>query len=77
GKSDIATELKKLRDTVSVALAVLSNVGCQVSYWDPILVFIITEKLGSKTRAKWNLKRGNTREYVSYQELDTFLSTVF
>jgi len=77
GKSDIATELKKLRDTVSVALAVLSNMGCQISYWDSILVFIITEKLGSKTRAKWNLKRGNTREYVSYQELDTFLSTVF
>jgi len=59
---------------VFIALATLSKLGYQVSSWDSISVFIITEKLSSKTRAKWNQKQGNTREYPSYQELDTFLS---
>ncbi|KAH0950082.1 hypothetical protein HN011_007201, partial [Eciton burchellii] len=37
GKSEIAVELKKLRDTISIALAALSILGCHISYWDPIL----------------------------------------
>jgi hypothetical protein len=60
------SELKKLRDTVSVALAMLTKLEFQVSSWDPILVFIIKEKLSSKTRAKWNQKQINRREYPSY-----------
>jgi len=74
GKFETAAELKKLRDTVSVAFAMLSKLGCQVSSWDPLLVFIVTEKLGSKTRAKWNDKLGDAREYLSYKELDAFLN---
>jgi hypothetical protein len=64
-KSESAIELKKLRDTISVALAVLSNLGCHVSHWDPILIYVITEKFGSKTRTEWNLKRGDTKECAS------------
>ncbi|KAH0946516.1 hypothetical protein HN011_005969 [Eciton burchellii] len=73
-KFETAAELKKLQDTVSVALATLSKLGCQVSFWDPIVVFIMTEKLGSKTRGKWSDKLGDAREYASYKELDAFLS---
>jgi len=74
GKSESATELKKLRDTVSVALSALSNLVCHVSHWDPILVYLITEKFGPKTWMEWNLKHGDTKEYTSYQEIDVFLS---
>jgi len=38
-------------------------------------VFIMTEKLGSKTRAKWNDKLDDIREYPSNKELDAFLSS--
>jgi hypothetical protein len=30
----------------------------------------MTEKLGSETRAKWNTKLGDVREYPSYKELN-------
>jgi len=76
GKSKSATQLKKLRNAVSVVLAALWNLGCHVSYWDPILVYIITEKFGSKTRTEWNLKHGDTKEYASYQEINAFLGLV-
>jgi hypothetical protein len=59
GKFESAVELKKLRDTMSVALATLSKLGCQVSAWDSLVVFIMTEKLGSNTRAKWNEQLGD------------------
>jgi hypothetical protein len=41
--------------------------------WDPIVVFIITEKLGPQARARWNDQLGATRESLSYKELDAFL----
>jgi hypothetical protein len=63
-----------MRDTVFIALVALSNVGCPVSQWDHLLVYIITKKFGLKTRAELNLKRGDTKEYASYQETGAFLS---
>jgi hypothetical protein len=65
GKSESVTELKKLQDIISVARSV-ANLGCLVSQWDHLLVYIITEKLGLKTRVEWNLKRGDTKEYAPY-----------
>jgi len=73
-KSEGITELKELRDAVSVALAVLSNLGCPVSQWDHLLVYIISEKFSPKTWTEWNLKRGDTKEYSSYQEINAFLT---
>jgi hypothetical protein len=73
GKFDTAVELKKLRDTVIVALTNLSKLGCQVGSWNPIVVFVMTEKLGSQTLAKWNDYLGDIREYLSHKVLDAFL----
>jgi hypothetical protein len=65
GKSESVTELKKLtvRHHIPRACSV-SNLGCHVDYWHPILVYIISEKCDLKTRTEWNLKRGDTKEYA-------------
>jgi len=73
-KFESVTELRELRDTVRVALAKLSRLGCPVSQWDHLLVYIITEKFSSETREKWHDELSNTSEYPSYKELDAFLS---
>jgi len=73
-KFETADELKKLQDTVSVALANLSKLGCEVSTWDPLIVEIISEKLGPQTKAKWN-DQVDSRECYSYKELDAFLNS--
>jgi len=49
-----------------VAFVALSNLGCYVNYWDSILVYIISEKFGSKTQTEWNLKRSDIKKYASY-----------
>jgi len=46
GKLETAVELKKLKDTVRVALINVTNLGCQVDNWDLFLVTIMSEKFG-------------------------------
>jgi len=72
GKFENATELKKLRNIVS--LAAFSNLECYVNYYTLQTLYIISEQFGSKIQTEWNLKRGDIKEYASYQELDAFLS---
>ncbi|KAH0951316.1 hypothetical protein HN011_002983, partial [Eciton burchellii] len=71
-KFENATELKKLRNNVS--LAAFSNLECYVNYYTLQTLYIISEQFGSKIQTEWNLKRGDIKEYASYQELDAFLS---
>jgi hypothetical protein len=69
-----AVELKKLKDTVHVALLNVAKLGCQISNWDPLVVHIMSERLGPQTEAKWNEHLGDATESPSYKELDAFLN---
>jgi len=63
GELETAVELKKLKDTVHVALLNVTKMGCQLSNWDPLLVLIMSEKLGPQTETKWNEHLGYSTLY--------------
>jgi len=74
GKLKTTVELKKLKDTVRVALINLTNLGCQIDNWDPFLVTIISEKFGPEMDAKWSEHLGASKKNPSYKELSDFLN---
>lgn len=49
-KTETVSELKRLRDNVSVSLAALTNLDRPVSQWDDLLVYIISQKFSTRTR---------------------------
>ncbi|KAH0949511.1 hypothetical protein HN011_008632, partial [Eciton burchellii] len=73
GKFETTVELKKLKDTVHVALLNVAKLGCQISTWDLLVVRNMTERLGPQTEAKWN-ELGDSTESPLYKELDAFLN---
>ncbi|KAH0946309.1 hypothetical protein HN011_003575, partial [Eciton burchellii] len=74
GKLETAAELKKLKDTVRVALINVANLGFQVDNWDPLLVTIMSEKFGPETEAKWSEHLGASKKSPSYKVLSDFLN---
>jgi hypothetical protein len=74
GKLETAVELKKLKDTVRIALIYVTNLGCQTDNWDPFLVTIMSEKFGPKTDAKWSEHLGASKKSPSYKQLSEFLN---
>ncbi|KAH0947134.1 hypothetical protein HN011_005606 [Eciton burchellii] len=49
GRLETAVELKKLKDTVRVALLNATKLECQISNWDSLLVTIMSEKFDPQT----------------------------
>jgi len=74
GKLETAVELKKSKDTVRVALINVTNLGCQIDNWDPLLMTIMSEKFSPETDAKWSEHLGASKESSSYKELSAFLN---
>lgn len=70
-KSENATELKWLRDTLNSSLAALRNLERSVDSWDDLLVYLVSKKFSYRMRQEWNLK---TSDYPSYKRLTEFLN---
>ncbi|XP_011884042.1 PREDICTED: uncharacterized protein LOC105571179 [Vollenhovia emeryi] len=73
-KTESAGELKNLRDTVAASLSALTNLERPVEKWDDLLVYIISQKFSPRTRNEWNLQRGKSNEFPTYEEIREFMT---
>ncbi|XP_043257967.1 uncharacterized protein LOC122400510 [Colletes gigas] len=73
-KTELATELKRLRDTVTSSLTALKNLNRAVDSWDDLLVYLIAQKFSKRTRDEWNLHRGSSKKYPTYKEINEFMT---
>ncbi|XP_043271176.1 uncharacterized protein [Venturia canescens] len=73
-KLENKTELKRLRDTVNSSLNALKNLGRPIEHWDDLLVYLVSQKLSTRTRTEWNLSLGASNEFPSFQFLKDFLT---
>ncbi|XP_029177615.1 uncharacterized protein LOC114945521 [Nylanderia fulva] len=73
-KTETAADLKRLQDVVASSLAALDNLGRPVDQWDDLLVFIISQKFSPRTRNEWNLLRGKTSAYPTYENIRDFMT---
>lgn len=73
-KTEQASDLKRLRDNASAALAALTALKRPADQWDDLLVYIISQKFSTRTRNEWNLTRGNSTAYPTYREIHDFMT---
>lgn len=74
-KASNANEIKSLFNVTIDCLNALKNMGIDTANWDPILTFLIQERLPSTTLALWNQLRFGKRDVPKWNELKTFLQS--
>ena len=67
--------LRKLIETVDKNVACLQNLKINASTWDPILVYLVTERVDAITRKDWEQHSSivTGTELSTYSDLKTFL----
>lgn len=73
-KTETTAELKNLRFSVAASLAALTNLKRPVETWDDLVVYIINQKFSPRTRNEWNLQRGTSSAYPTYEEIRDFMT---
>lgn len=76
-REDKSNEIKTLLDTTKEIIYSLKNYGENVSAWNSIIVFIITQRLPNETLSLWEQQCGNEIEIASFEEMENFLENRF
>lgn len=72
-----AASVRKLHDVMTECLNGLSNIGLNISNWDPIVVHLLVQKLDSVTYNEYMKEVKNPREFPELQEFIDFLESKF
>lgn len=74
-----ATQIKALLDNTVECINSLNNMNINTTTWDPILVFLVTQKLDSETLKCWEEEayKENSDELSTWVELKKFLESKF
>lgn len=76
-KSDTADSIRKLLDTTNECICALSNLGIDVSTWDSIIIFSISQKLSFETLQFWEQSLGSKTTLPTFNEFKEFLESRF
>lgn len=72
-----AFNMKKMHDVITECLNGISNIGIDISSWDPIIVHIMTQKLDSRTMSDYMKELQDHRELQNLQDFLYFIETQF
>lgn len=72
-----AFDLKRLYDTTNETINAIHNLGIDTSSWDPILVYVLCEKLDSDTYSEYMQSRSDPREIPTYNQFMDFVENKF
>lgn len=72
-----ATSIKKIHDITNECLNAIRSLGVQIDSWDPIIVYIICNKLDADTHNDYIESLKNPRDLPSLKELLDFLESKF
>lgn len=70
---DDATSIKALMDTSTECLYSLQNLEVPTDSWDPIMIYLITQRLTSETLQLWEQSLTGKENLPSYKDLTAFL----
>ena len=73
-RTETASLMRRLIETVDKSLMSLQNLEIDVSSWDPMIVYLICERLDSETRKQWELTCASST-LPSYADLRTFIES--
>ncbi|XP_075157829.1 uncharacterized protein LOC142231095 [Haematobia irritans] len=69
--------IKALLDTTHECLSSLKNLGIDTGTWDPVLIYVICQKLDFQTRRDWEHSLRSSTELPSRDEMFSFLERTF
>ncbi|XP_065365574.1 uncharacterized protein LOC135958605 [Calliphora vicina] len=72
--SESGTALKQLQRDINSCISILKLYNIDVASWDPIFVFICTNKLPENTLTLWEQQLSDKTEIPKWSELDQFLT---
>lgn len=75
--TESATEIKNLLDTTQQCLNALKNLKIDIATWNPLLMFILQQKLNATTCYYWENSLQNPKEVPAIQQFFTFLELRF
>lgn len=76
-QSESARSVRELIDTTNDCVNALKNQSVAVDTWDPILLFLLVQKLSTETHAAWELDQEGVSELPSYDNFIEFLENRF
>lgn len=76
-KQESAQAIKGLLDTTNQCIENLKNLNVDVSGWDPLLIFMITERMPAETFSLWEQNNTSTSELPKFESLAEFLESRF
>lgn len=76
-RSDSASQLKALHDTVYESIMAIANLGIDMKSWDPFLTHIIIKKLDSASHMSYECQLTNVKEPQRLDELLKFIEGHF
>ncbi|XP_076546670.1 uncharacterized protein LOC143305756 [Osmia lignaria lignaria] len=71
--SETPSELRSLRDNINISIQMLRNLQRPTEAWSDIIVFLGSQKLDRASRKAWEFNLGDSTEFPTYEEFDTFL----
>lgn len=74
-KANNSDGIKKLYDITIDCLNSLANMTIVTTNWDPILIYLIQERLPVQTLALWNQLRFGKTDIPTWKEMKTFLQS--
>jgi len=72
-----AFDIKKLYDTSNETIMAIHNWGVDTGSWDPVLVYILSEKLDTETYSEYMQSRSNPREIPTLNHFMDFIENKF
>ncbi|XP_053618244.1 uncharacterized protein LOC128679812 [Plodia interpunctella] len=75
----MAAQIKNLVDTTAECLNSLGNLQVSTESWDPIIIYMVTQKLDLETRKLWedHIYKPDSERLPTWQELKNFLEAKF
>ncbi|KAL0883539.1 hypothetical protein ABMA27_015693 [Loxostege sticticalis] len=72
-----ASNIKKLHDTTNECLNAIKNLGVDISTWDPMIVYLITQKLDAETYNEYINSLPDPRDLPYLQDFLSYLEGKF
>lgn len=72
-----SAEIKRVHDTTMECIHAIHNLGVDTSSWDPLLVYLLLQKLDPETRSDYKESRKTPRELPEFDEFMEFLEAKF
>ena len=76
-QTESSAAIKSLLDNTKEVLQSLSNLNIDITSWDPMIIYIITQRMDSETHRLWEQSLADPKTLSTFADMTKFLETRF